>query len=273
MALVERMTTSGVSQKKPRTPRWKVLGLVVAVLGGLAAVGVFVLLAVAIGLGEEQRHHWRDDVVSAWQESKTRIHVYDRLGKPTFTTRIKAGGRSAPCDVFNAHDAIVDAWVQFAFCYDHRGLRVPSPDPLEPNEDIVYLRTYEIPPLTRPGKSSARIRARLDDWPNGYLASSLFDTEDVYRVSVPSRHNLRVRIQPTADIGVEVWDASTLSVYLKGAARQRHLITSSDESGTNPEDVTISLPRGAAGFVYVDIYLLTRGPNHAKYDLTVTPTT
>jgi hypothetical protein len=99
--------------------------------------------------------------VSAWQESPTRSNVHARLGKPTSTTRIKADGHSASCEVFNAHDAIVDAWVQFTFCYDHRGQRIPSPEPLEPSEDVVCPPTYGIPPLTRPGKPSTQIRARL----------------------------------------------------------------------------------------------------------------
>jgi hypothetical protein len=251
----------------------KVIGIAAAALGGLAAVGTLVLLVVAIGLGEEQRHEWRHEVVSAWQGSQTRSSVHARLGKPTFTTRIKSGGHSASCEVFNAHDAIVDAWVQFAFCYDHRGQRIPSPEPLEPNEDVVYLRTYGIPPLTRPGKPSTKIRARLDDWPEGDVATSLFDTEDVYRVWLPSQRALRVRVEPTADVDLEVWDASTSSVYLKGTARKRHLITFSHRSGTRPEQVTLRQPRGPGAFVYLDVYLLDRGPNHATYEMTVTPTT
>jgi len=232
-----------------------------------------VLLAVAIAVGEEQTRERRYDVVSAWQEAKTRVAVNARLGKPTFSTRVKAGRRSASCDVYNAYDSIVDAWVQFTFCYDHGNVRIPSPEPLEPNEDVTYLRTYDIPPLTRPGKSSAKISAHLDDWPRSDVAGSLFDTEDVYRVWVPPGRAVRVRVEPTADVDVEIWDASTSSVYLEGAARDRHLITLSDHSGTNSDEVTVSRPRGAGGFVYVDVYLLERGANHAEYDLTVTRTT
>jgi hypothetical protein len=253
--------------------RLKVIGIVGAVLGGLGVVGILVLLVVAIGLGEEQRHQRRHDVVSAWQEAKTRINVHARLGKPTFATRVEAGRRSASCDVFNAYDSIVDAWVQFTFCYDHRGVRVASPEPLEPNEDVAYLRTYEIPPLTRPAKPSAKISARLDDWPNGDVAWSLFDAEDVYRVWVPPRRALHIRLVPTANVALEVWDSKTSSVRLEGAARDRHLITFSDESGTRPEEVTLSRPRVVSAFIYLDVSLLDRGPNHAEYELTVTPST
>jgi hypothetical protein len=252
---------------------WKVIGIAAGVLGGLVVVGMLVLLVVAIAVGEEQGRQRRHDVVSAWQDSTTRTDVRTRLGEPTFTTRIKVGARSAPCDVFNAYDTIVDAWVQFIFCYDRRGLRTASPDPLEPNDDVAYLRTYDIPPLTRPARPSAKIHARLDDWPKGDVVTSLFDTEDVYRVWVPSRHSLRVRVEPTADVDLEVWDASTSSVYLRGAPRQRHLITSSDQSGTRSEEVTLSRLRGVGAFVYLDLYLLQSGPHHAAYDLTVIPTT
>jgi hypothetical protein len=240
------------------------------VLGGLAAVGIFVVLVVAIALGEEQTHERRHDVVSAWQESKARHDVHARLGEPTFTTRINAGRRSAPCDVYNAYDSVVDSWVQFVFCYGRQNARIPSPDPLEPNDDVAYLRTFEIPPLTRPGKPSAQITARLDDWSESDVSARLFDTEDVYRVWVPSQRGLRVRVEPTADVDLEVWDASTSSVYLKGADRERHLIASSDEAGRRSEELTLTRRRGGT-FVYVDVYQPNGSPNHSEYDLTVTP--
>ena len=107
-------------------PALEVIGIAAGVLGGLVVVGMLVLLVVAIAVGEEQGRQRRHDVVSAWQDSTTRTDVRTRLGEPTFTTRIKVGARSAPCDVFNAYDTIVDAWVQFIFCYDRRGLRTAS---------------------------------------------------------------------------------------------------------------------------------------------------
>lgn len=246
---------------------WRAL----AVLAGLVAVGIVALVVIAIAVGEEQRHQRRNDVVAAWHGAANRTQVRDRLGGPTLTTNVKVGGRRVSCDVFNADDSIVDAWVQFSFCYRPEGKRVASPDPLEPNEDIPYLRTYRIAPLTRPGRPWANIHGRLDYWPNRGVDERLFDDEDVYRIWLPARRAVQIRVDPTADVALEVWDASTPTVSLAGAARERHLLAYSDEPRARAEEVTLSRRSAAARYVFLDVYLLERGPDHAEYHLTARP--
>jgi hypothetical protein len=241
----------------------------IAVLGALVVAGVLVLTAIAIAVGEEQRHHWRNDVVLAWHDAKTRDEVQARLGDPAFTTTITVGAHSASCDVHNAEDSAIGGWVQFSFCHGADGRRVASPDPLEPNDDVAYLRTYRLRPLTRPGKVSANIEARLDYWPKRQNYERLFDDEDVYRIWLPAQSALHIRVKPTADVALDVWNSSTPTVYLKGAARHRRLIAESNRAGASTEEVTLSRPRASAGYVFLDVYLLEGGPNHAQYHLTV----
>jgi hypothetical protein len=210
--------------------------------------------------------------VSAWHNAQNRKQVRARLGDATFTTNITVGARRASCDVFNADDSLVDASVQFCFCYGHTGDRIASPDPLEPNDDVPYLRTYKIPPLTRPGKESANLDGRLDYWLGRRIDARLFDDDDVYRIWLPARRAVHIRVEPTADVGLQVWDASTPTVYLNDTARDRHLMAESDEPGASTEEVTLR-PSPAAAYVFLDIYLFEHGPNHAEYHLTVTPNT
>lgn len=262
--------TADVPASQPTDPKrlefaWKAI----AVLGGFLTVGVLVLLVWAIAAGEEQRQNWRDDVVSALHNAKSRTEVRAHLGDPSFTTNIRVGTHGASCDVFNADDSLVDASVQFSFCYGHAGKRIASPDPLEPNDDVPYLRTYKIPPLTRPGKESANLDGRLDDWPGRGIEARLFDDADVYRIWLPAHRAVHVRVEPTADVDLQVWDASTPNVYLNGTARERHLVAESDEPGASTEEVTLR-PHAAGAYVFLDIYLLEHGPNHAEYHLTVT---
>jgi hypothetical protein len=242
-------------------------------IAALIPVGLLVGAVIAIVVGEEQRQHRRDDVVSAWHSAKNREEVRTRLGDPSFTTNITVGARNVRCDVFNADDSLVDASVQFSFCYDRDGKRIAGPDPLEPNDDIPYLHTYRIPPLTRPGKPWANIHGRLDDWPHGGIENRLFDDEDVYRIWLPAQHAVHIRLEPTTDIGLEVWDTATPNVYLTGAARNRHLIAESDTPGTTTRRLTLSRPSAATAYVFLDLYLFENGPNHTEYHLTVTPAT
>ena len=248
---------------------WRAL----AVLAGLVAVGIVALLVIAIAVGEEQRHHRRNDVVSTWHDGTNRTHVRDRLGDPSLTANVKVGARSVSCDVFNADESILDAWVQFSFCYRPDGERVASPDPLEPNEDVPYLRTYRIPPLTRPGRPWANIHGRLDYWPHRGVDERLFDDDDVYRIWLPARRAVHIRLEPTADVALEVWDSSTPTVTADGAARERHSLTYSDAPGARAEEVTLSRRSATTRYVFLDVYLLEHGPDHAEYHLTVRPTT
>lgn len=158
----------------------------------------------------------------------------------------------------------------FPFCFIGGQLASP-PEPTEPNEDVYFVKaggllgTNGRPPLTRPSRLHTLVRGQLSAAAN---ESELDDENDVYRLYVPPGQTLRVRVSPTADVDVEVWDATTPSVYITGFARKRHL-GGSGNPGTQDDVVTLSLPRREPGTVYVNVYLVENGPKKAAYELTV----
>jgi hypothetical protein len=115
-------------------------------------------------------------------------------------------------------------------------------------------------PLTRPGHGRASLSARLD---------VTEDPEDVYRVWVPAHRRVKIGVVPSADVDVEVWDATAATVLLEGRARKNHLVTSSYHDGKRPEEVTLRNPDAKGRFVYLDVYLPENGPYDAEYDASI----
>lgn len=143
--------------------------------------------------------------------------------------------------------------------------QAPVADPQEPNEDIRLIRANGLfrdatPPLTRPGRFRASLTARLD---------ITEDPEDVYRVFVPARRDIRIRVVPDADVDVEVWDDTTSTVFLRGAARRRHLIDASYEPGKRAEEIVLTNPGARGAVVYLDVFLPEDGPLDAQYDVKI----
>jgi subtilisin family serine protease len=143
----------------------------------------------------------------------------------------------------------------------------PATDHQEPNDDIFQVKPHGLfdkgdDPITRSGKPSGALSARLD---------TTEDPEDVYRAWIPAHKGLRIRVVPNRNVALEVWDDATTTVYLRGAARRRHLIASSDKAGNRPEQVLLTNP-GRGQFVYVDIFLPENGPLDASYKLNVATT-
>jgi hypothetical protein len=96
------------------------------------------------------------------------------------------------------------------------------------------------------------------------------DPEDVYRVWVPAHRRVAIRVVPTDDADVELWNASTPSVLITGAARRRHLIDGSGNDARRAESVAVR-NRGRRGtFVYLDVYLPEHGASSASYRATIT---
>jgi hypothetical protein len=142
----------------------------------------------------------------------------------------------------------------------------PPVDPDEPNEDIYQIVAGKlfrkaVPPLTSPGHGGATLAARLD---------VTEDPEDVYRVWVPARRRIAIHVALSGDADVELWDASTPSVFIGGAARRKHLLDGSGNDGDRPENVACR-NRGARGtFVFLDVYLPEHGSSTATYRVTIT---
>jgi hypothetical protein len=256
----------------------------VAVLAGLVVVALLVLLVVAISMGEQQRHERRARVVAAALGARpgtSQSAIRRRLGAPGLIVNVSVRSGTERCWIYRIEDARASAPtggsvgydIAFPFCFVAGRLALP-PEPTEPNEDVYFVKPGGLlgkngrQPLTRLGllhvSVSGRLNAAADE-------NEVDDENDVYRVYVPPGQRLRVRVVPTADVDVEVWDARTASVYVTGSARRRHLIGGSGNRGTRTELVAFSLPPRAPRIVYVDVYLVEHGPTKASYDLTVSP--
>lgn len=102
-----------------------------------------------------------------------------------------------------------DANFGFGMVQVSRTLRARAPrlDPLEPNEDIVWIdgRRFRVdPPIWRGGRPM-RLLARLDSYE---------DPVDVYRVIVPPRTRVRVGLRSLGgDVDVEIYDGRASTVH------------------------------------------------------------
>jgi hypothetical protein len=142
----------------------------------------------------------------------------------------------------------------------------PPVDPHEPNEDVYEIVAGKLfkkadAPLTSPGHARAALFARLD---------VTEDPEDVYRVWVPAHRRVAIRVVPTADVDVELWNASTRSVLVTGAARRRHLTDGSGNEGRVAETVAVRNRAKRGTYVFLDVYLPEQGASSAEYRATVT---
>jgi hypothetical protein len=144
----------------------------------------------------------------------------------------------------------------------------PAVDPHEPNEDVYEIVAGKLfrqadKPLTSPSRGRAALSARLD---------VTEDPEDVYRVWVPARRRVVIRVVPSDDADVELWNASTPSVLITGAARRKHLLDGSGRDGRATETVAVR-NRGKRGtHVFLDVYLPEHGASSAEYRVTITTT-
>ena len=149
-------------------------------------------------------------------------------------------------------------------------LSAPAPpvDPGEPNEDVYEITAGKLfkngaAPVTSPGHGSVTFDARLD---------VTEDPEDVYRVWVPAHRRVLIEVTPTGDADVELWNASTPSVLITGAARRRHLLASSGNDGRATEAVSARNRTRRGAYVFLDVYLPEQGATAAGYRAVVTST-
>jgi hypothetical protein len=144
----------------------------------------------------------------------------------------------------------------------------PPADPHEPNEDVYEIVAGKLfatadKPLTSPGHGGTTLDARLD---------VTEDPEDVYRVWVPAHRRVAIRVVPTDDADVELWNASTPSVLIAGAARRKHLVDGSGNDGRAAETVAFRNRARRGTFVYLDVYLPEQGASSAGYRATIKTT-
>lgn len=97
----------------------------------------------------------------------------------------------------------------------------PPIDPLEPNDDVDHLVAGNLfarakPPLTRPGKGRATVRARLD---------TSEDPRDVYRVWAPPGRRITATVRSAQDVDLEIWSGEVKTVTPSRSDRRLHLLS------------------------------------------------
>ena len=142
----------------------------------------------------------------------------------------------------------------------------PAVDPGEPNDDVYEVVAGKLfrnaaSPLTSPGHGSATLSARLD---------VTEDPEDVYRVWVPARSRVAIRVTVSGDADVELWNATTPSVLITGAVRRKHLLDGSGYDGDHPENVAFRNRTRRGTYVYLDVYLPEQGASSSSYRAAIT---
>ena len=144
----------------------------------------------------------------------------------------------------------------------------PPVDPHEPNDDVYQINAGKLfkrsdAPLTSPGHGRLTFDARLD---------ATEDPEDVYRVWVPAHRRAAIVVVPTGDADVELWNDSTPSVLITGAARRKHLLAASTHVRRAAEHVSVRNPSRRGFYVFLDVYLPKRGATAAEYRASITTT-
>lgn len=166
-----------------------------------------------------------------------------------------------------ARDAGPDGWdarTGFGVLDVQAALTAPAPlsDPGEPNDDIDLVNARGVfaaarPPLTAPGRLSARLTASLD---------AAADPHDVYRVYVPGGRLLRITVTPQGPVDVAVWSPRARTVLRAPAMR----LALADRPGSQVERLTYRNTSLSAKTVFLDLYAPRgRGGVTATYSLRV----
>ncbi|RDI74703.1 Subtilase-type protein [Gaiella occulta] len=145
--------------------------------------------------------------------------------------------------------------VQAALAYP-----APVPDPLEPNDDVEFVRPgglYDtsLPPLTTPTRRSTRVRARL---------TAAEDPRDLYRVWLPRGGRLTATASADSDVDLSLWRQGVTSVVGRGAVPYR--LARAATAGTS-ERLTYR-NAGPGRFAYLAV-TFPRGVRDATYLLRV----
>jgi subtilisin family serine protease len=146
--------------------------------------------------------------------------------------------------------------------------RLPAVDPLEPNDDVNQVRPGGIfkqpsAALTRPGRARATLRARLD---------RSEDPVDVYRLYVPSRRTLKLRVVPTSNVDFELFRPNAASCYYHSRQQARRggaLIGGRYAGGPRAEAYSFENRREQGRYVYACVYKPRDASLTANYSLSI----
>jgi hypothetical protein len=135
----------------------------------------------------------------------------------------------------------------------------PPRDPLEPNEDFRFVDGRAYGERARPiwtGRASTRLAALVD----------LFeDPSDVYRIRIPARRTVRIRVRPR-------FGNTDLDVYAGGAptvASDRGLLHRSTHKGKRPDGARIRNRARGTRTAYIQVYVRGRRQLDSRYTLSV----
>jgi subtilisin family serine protease len=139
---------------------------------------------------------------------------------------------------------------------------VPIKDPLEPNDDVEFVRpegvfATGVSPLTTSVRRHASLAARLD---------ATEDPRDLYRVWLPARKSVRVTLRSGIDLSLAVWNNATLTV--EQPPRGARLAVSTRKGTGNEGLVVKASPRGRWGYIAVTP---ASGVSGAEYRISVAP--
>jgi subtilisin family serine protease len=137
--------------------------------------------------------------------------------------------------------------------------KTPPKDPQEPNDDINLVRPHAVTASGTRLATPARLQAALD---------VTEDPEDVYRVWVPARWHVSASTHSTSNVNLALWGPKTRSVYERGSALRRDLLSFSERSGSRPDLVSGRNATGRGAFYFVDTFLGKR-VGAASYSLRV----
>jgi Subtilase family len=138
--------------------------------------------------------------------------------------------------------------------------RVPAAtDPLEPNEDVMWVNGSRIPkaPFVFSGKGRARLAATVD---------RAEDPRDVYRIKLPAHSRAKVIVKPAfGNPQVQVFTSAARTVIGTG----RHRETRSRHSSSRTERVSIRNRGGKSHVYYVVVGVQSARQLDAGYGMTV----
>ena len=159
-----------------------------------------------------------------------------------------------------------DADTGFGILDIPNALAVPArpPDPGEPNDDVNVVRPFSLttagePPLVGPKARAGTIRASVD---------AVKDPDDVYRVWLPAGGRIYARLHGTANVDLALWGPRTHTIFERGAAAHRDLLSFSQRPG-RATDVVHARSKWRRGvYAYLDVFP-GRHVSSAYYTLSV----
>ncbi len=139
-------------------------------------------------------------------------------------------------------------------------LAAPIRDPFEPNDDMDFVRPggrfdNSIPPLTTKARRKTTLAARLD---------RVEDPRDVYRIWLPRNARVTVTSGADANIGLSLWQRSTVSVTEHPAGTDR--LARGTAPGTTASLTFSNKGPGRFGFLAV---IPAKGVQEATYRLLI----